>query len=94
MDPDCTQTTKTVVGLMQKCNLIGKGHYVYLDNYYSSPVLFSESHYLDTVACGTVRGQRKNLPKAVTKVKLRKKGDCVFRRNGPLLYLKWKEKRM
>ena len=74
LDPDCTQTTKTVVGLIQKCNLLGKGHYVYLDNYYCSSELFLELHYLETFACGTVRGGRKHLPKAVTKLK--KKGDC------------------
>ena len=72
LDPDCNQTTKIVVGLMQKCNLLGKGHHVYLDNYYCSPELFSELHYLETFTCGTVRGGRKNLPKAVTKVKLKK----------------------
>ena len=83
LDPDCTQITKIVVGLMQKCNLLGKGYYVYLDNYYCSSEFFLELHYLETFACGTVRGGRKHLPKAVTKLK--KKGDCVFRRNGPLL---------
>ena len=36
---------------------------------------------------------RKNLLKAVTKVKLNNKGDCVFRRNCPLLFLKWREKK-
>ena len=41
LDPDCTQTTKIVVGLMQNCNLLGKGHHVYLDNYYCSPELQS-----------------------------------------------------
>ena len=56
LDLDCTQTTKIVLGLMQKCNLLGKGHHVYLDNYYCSPELFSEIQYLETFACGTVRG--------------------------------------
>ena len=56
LDLDCTQTTKPVVGLMQKCNLVGKGHHVYLDYYYCSPELFSELHYLETFACGTVKG--------------------------------------
>ena len=56
LDSDCTQTTKTVVGLMQKCNLLGKGHHVYLDNYYCSPELFLELYYLEKFACGTVRG--------------------------------------
>ena len=40
LDPKCTPTTKTIVGLLQSCNLVGKGHHVYLDNYYSSPELF------------------------------------------------------
>ena len=64
-----------------------------MDNYYSSPELFSELHYLETFCCGTVRVLRKNLPKAVTKVKLKDKGECVFRRNGPLLCFAWKEKK-
>ena len=34
-----------------------------------------------------------NLPQAVTKVKLKKKGVCVFRRNGPLLCLEWRDKK-
>ena len=67
LDPDCNQTTKIVVGLMQKYNLLGKGHHVYLDNYYWSPELFSELHYLETFACDTVRGGRKNLPKSSDK---------------------------
>ena len=93
MDPKCTPTTKTVVGLLQSCNLVGKGHHVYLDNYYSSPELFLELHYLETFCCGTVHSQRKNLPLAVIKVKLKNKGDCLFRRNGLLLCLAWKEKK-
>ena len=44
LDPDSTQTTKVVVGLMQEGNLLGKGHHVYIDNYYSSPDLFLELH--------------------------------------------------
>ena len=40
-----------------------------------------------------LKGGKKNLPKAVTKVKLKKKSDSMFRRNGPLLCLKWREKK-
>ena len=50
---------------------------------------FLELHYLETFACGTVRGKKK----AVTEVKLKKKGDYMFRRNGPLLCLRWREKK-
>ena len=93
LDPECTVTTKTVMGLLKKGNLLGKGHHVYMDNYYSSPELFWELHFKETYACGTCRSNRKNMPESVTKAKLKKKGECVFRRNGPLLCLKWKEKK-
>ena len=93
LDPKCTPTTKTVVGWLQSCNLVEKGHHVYLNNCYSSAELFSELHYLETFCCRTVHSLRKNLPLAVTKVKLKNKGDYVFRRNRPLLCLAWKEKK-
>ena len=66
LDPDSMQTTKVVVGLMQKGNLLGRGHHVYMDYYYSSPDLFLELHNKECFACGTCRKNRKNLPKAVT----------------------------
>ena len=93
LDPDSTQTTKVVVGLMKKGNLLGKGHHVYMDNYYSSPDLFLELFAKECYACGTCRKNRKNLPKAVTNAKLKRKGDYMFRRDGPLLCLKWREKK-
>ena len=43
-------------------------------------------------ACGTVCPNRKGLPKAVTTAKLKKK-EAVFRCNGPLLAIKWCDKR-
>ena len=52
LDPKCTHMTKTVVGLLQSCNLVGKGHHVYLNNYYSSLELVLELHYLETFCCG------------------------------------------
>ena len=93
-DPASTQITKTVMGLLKKGNLylLGKGHHVYMDNYYSSPDLFWELFSKETYACGTCRIFFKKLPKSL-KVKLPRKGDCVFRRDGPLLALKWQEKR-
>ena len=85
LDPQCTTTTKTVIGLLKKGNLLGKGHHVFMDNYYSSLELFWELHNKETFACRTSRSNRKNMPESVTKAKLKKKGECVFRRNGPLL---------
>ena len=64
-----------------------------MDNYYTSPNLFWELHSKECFACGTCRKNRKNLPKAVTTAKLKRKGDCIFRRDGPLLCLKWQGKK-
>ena len=53
-----------------------KGHHVYMDNYYSSPALFSSLQQLRFGACGTVRVNRRGLPKEVMGAKL-KKGDMT-----------------
>ena len=78
LDPECIVTTKTVMGLLKKGNLLGKGHHVYMDNYYSSPELFWELHFKETYACSTCRSNRKNMPESVTKAKLKKKGENVY----------------
>ena len=65
-------TNKTVIGLLQKGNLLGKGHRVYMDNYYSSPELFGKLHCKETFSCGTGRSNRKNMPESVTKSKTEK----------------------
>ena len=67
LDEECSKTTKIVLGLLESTNLLDKGHHVYMDNYYSSPELFSELYYRQTYACGTVRQNRKGLPNAVKK---------------------------
>lgn len=93
LDPNCTETTRVVVGLLNRCRLLGRGHHVYMDNFYTSPELFEELHSKETFACGTARPNRKQMPKAVTTPKLKNLGDCIFRRNGPLLCFKWHEKK-
>ena len=70
LDEKVTKTTKIVLGLLESTNLLDKGHHVYMDNYYTSPELFSELYYRETYACGTVRMNRKGLPNAVKKAKL------------------------
>ena len=90
LDPDSTQTMK-VVEMLQKPNLLGTVHHVYMYNYYTSPDLFWEVHCKEVFTCETCRPNHRNLPKRVTKAKL-KKGECIFRRDGPLLCFKWHEK--
>ena len=92
LDRDCTKTTKIVLGLMLTTGLLDKGHHVYMDNYYTSPELMDELYLRSTYGCGTVRKNRKGLPLAVSSAEL-KKGEGLFRRNGPLLAIKWCDKR-
>ena len=55
LDPECTKTTRVILGLLEQTNLLDKGHHIYMDNYYSSPQLFDELFYRETYACGTAR---------------------------------------
>ena len=88
LDPECTKTTKIVLGLLESTKLLDKGHHIYMDNYYTSPELFSELFYHETYACETVRQNRKGLPTSVKQAKL-KPLQSVYLRSGPMLCLKW-----
>ena len=94
LDPDSTQTTKVMLGWLKKGNLLGKGHHVYMDNYYSSPDLFLSCIIRNVLPVEPAERTGKNLPKAVTTAKLKWKGDCIFRWDGPLLCLSGGKKRM
>ena len=69
---------------------LGKGHTLYVDNYYSSPALFNFLHANITNACGTVRQRRKGMPIMDKKLK---KGEIDFRTSSNMLALKWRDKR-
>ena len=91
LDPECTQTTRTVVGLLDSL-LLERGHFVYLDNYYNSYQLNLELLGCYTFVCSTLCKNRKGNSKAVVNAKL-KKGEAAYRRNGNVLCLKWCEKK-
>ena len=59
-----------------------------MDNYYSSPELFSELYSRETYACGTVKLNRIGMPMSVKNAQL-KPLESVYLRNGPILCLKW-----
>ena len=72
--------------------LEGRGNHIYMDNYYSSPHLFSDLHCLGFGACGTVRTNRRGLP-AEMQAKL-KKGDVTSTTiDGHTIALRWMDKR-
>ena len=93
VDAEANTTTKLVVGLLASCGLLDKGHHIYLDNYYTSPELFDELQLHNTYACGTVRRNRRDVPKAMTVVKKISQGDAIFRRRNGLLAVKFHDKR-
>ncbi|XP_042863479.1 piggyBac transposable element-derived protein 4-like [Penaeus japonicus] len=73
---DVPASMKAVVDLMHGAELFEKGYQLYHDNWYSSPTLF---HYLQsrkTHAVGTVRLNRKFMPKDLS---VKKKGDTDVR---------------
>lgn len=69
---------------------VGKGHIMYLDNWYTSPMLCQYLHENVTGTCGTVKETRKHMPKLPDK---QKKGDCVRKNCKNSLAIKWKDKR-
>nr|XP_033335286.1 piggyBac transposable element-derived protein 4-like [Megalopta genalis] len=65
---------------------LGKGHTLYVDDWYSSPALFSLLHNNCTNACGTVRKRRKGMPKIDDRLK---RGEATSRSSNNLLVIKW-----
>lgn len=68
---------------------LGKGHNLYVDNWYTSPKLFDELYKNKTGACGTVKTNRSGMPK----FKKSKPGDVEHLHGGSLLAIKWHDKR-
>ena len=52
----------SVMDLM-KFDLLGKGYHLYVDNLYTSPLLFKKFLKNHTAACGTIRTSREGFPR-------------------------------
>ena len=90
---DIQETSKTsslVLRLMKP--YLNKGHHLFMDNFYNSIKLSKELLKHKTHTTGTLRFNRKGNPKEVTSKKL-KRGEHVWRRNGPIYVSKWRDKR-
>ncbi|XP_068129742.1 piggyBac transposable element-derived protein 4-like [Hyperolius riggenbachi] len=88
--PDMGTSGKIVVDLVNP--LLHKGYHLYVDNFYSGVPLFKFLYTAQTMACGTVRLNRKGLPSQVLNKKLKRGESCSLRSNE-LLSLKYKDKR-
>ena len=74
--------------------LHGKNHHVYMDNYFSTPKLFTDMERACIYCCGTVRVNRKGLPVELkNKRLLRNQGDFVIFQKGSLTATAWKDKK-
>ncbi|XP_071052962.1 piggyBac transposable element-derived protein 4-like [Onthophagus taurus] len=87
-NPELGKSGQIVLMLMN--NYLHKGHCLYVDNWYSSPLLFQYLHQQQVNACGTVKKNRKHMIKFGQKLR---KGDVIFYSSGPTLAIKWCDKR-
>lgn len=66
------------------------GHNIFLDNWYTSPTLFSILHENEINSCGTVKANRIHMPPLKKKLET---GQIEHASTDKMLALKWKDKR-
>ncbi|XP_050518285.1 piggyBac transposable element-derived protein 4-like [Diabrotica virgifera virgifera] len=87
---DMLVATKIVFELMGKC--LDKGMTLYTDNWYTSTELAQKLLERKTHLVGTLRKNRKGIPKEILSTKL-KKGEIIGRQKDGIVLFKWKDKR-
>ena len=83
---------RVVLELLDDPRLQPNRHTIYMDNFYSSPVLFSDLVSRGFAVCGTLRSNWRGIPEDVKGAKLQK-GEMTSVNHNDLLFLKWKDKR-
>jgi len=87
-----TATHATVTNLTRRVE--GVGHKLYMDNFFSSPDLYDDLIQKKIYCCGTVRLNRRGMPKDLKHKTLRlKRGDIRVRTRGDLTAVAWRDKR-
>ena len=85
-----TETHATVSELTKKIQ--GRGHKLYMDNYFSSPDLFDDLATKPIYCCGTVRPKRKGMPQDLNPKRTKlKRGDLQVRTRGDLTTILWRD---
>ena len=86
---------RVVLELTNDDRLPHKGYRIFMDNFYTSPALFTDLQLRGFEACGTVRVNWRGLPESIRSVRLQK-GEihsATISDNDSILALKWKDKR-
>jgi hypothetical protein len=87
------KTTAIVMKLIEP--LLEQGRTVWMDNYYNSPDLARSLKTMYQTDCvGTLKLNRKYVPKKVKDTKLKKKEEMIAQHSGPVSVIKWSEKEM
>ena len=81
---------RVLVDLMQP--LLQKGYHLYTDNWYTSLPLYKYHHGQGTLACGTIRSNRKGFPEQVKSAQLRR-DEQIACCSDELLAIKVKDKK-
>ena len=86
-------TTAVVLRLVEP--ICGRGHHLYTDNYYTSPLLFAELRSRGFGACGTLRLNRRGIPSEAKLVKVLKKGEMrAITVDESMNVVQWHDKRI
>jgi len=89
---DMAATHTTVRHLTSRVE--GLGYKTFMDNFFSSPRLFDDSDRHKINSCGTVRPNRKDMPRDFGPKQMKlKRGDIRVRTRGGLTTLVWKDRR-
>ena len=84
-----TATHATVTELIE-----GRGHKLYMDNFFSFPELFDDLVNKQIYCCGTVRPNRRGMPQDLRpKTTKLKRGDIRVRTRADLTAILWRDKR-
>uniref|UniRef100_UPI003AAFBAF3 piggyBac transposable element-derived protein 4-like n=1 Tax=Centroberyx gerrardi TaxID=166262 RepID=UPI003AAFBAF3 len=85
---------ESVMALIDE-KVLGTGYKLFVDNFYSSPMLFKDLLQKKVWACGTVRPNRAGVPRALTNDFPRNapRGSLRWLRDNELLFVKWKDAR-